>query len=371
MTVSNARITASPAVEVGRIARLQTRTISARPLLSWGEPVDRLHFVIATVTTDRGFQGTGFSWVPHVGRQAIDALLRFDIGRAVYGWPAQPVDVWNRLRMHLREAGSGGLCSIAMAALDLALWDLTAKSVSMSVSQLLGGGATTCPAYTSGINFHFSDDELHRQVQSWVTAGATAVKVKVGHENLGDDQRRLTIVRTTIGPDRKLMVDANQRWSLTQALHALDAIEEFDVDWIEEPLNAHDLDGYVSLAAASAIPIALGENLYHEYEFERFMAAGACAVIQPNIVRVGGITPFMRLGQLASEHGIRLVPHLLPEVSGPLVSTLPQPTMVEMPDGALFDERGILQETGPVQCVGDAIEIDHRAGLGLEFVSSV
>lgn len=358
-------------IDVGRIAELETRTISARPRLSWGEPVDRLHFVVASVTTDRGFRGSGFSWVPHVGREAIDALLRFDIYRAVCGWPAHPVDVWRRLRTHLREAGSGGLSTIAMAALDLALWDLTAKSVSMSVSQLLGGGATTCPAYSSGINFHFSDDELQRQVQSWVTAGASAVKVKVGHENLSDDQRRLTMVRTTIGPDRTLMVDANQRWNLAQALQAVDAMKEFDVDWIEEPLDADDLDGYVRLAAASEIPIALGENLYHEYEFERFVTAGACAVIQPNIVRVGGITPFLRLGQLANEHGIRLVPHLLPEVSGPLVSALPQPTMVEIPDGALFDELGILRVPGPVRCLGDALEIDHRAGLGLDFVSSI
>lgn len=361
----------SPPIDLGRIARVRTNTISARPLLSWGAPVDRLHFVIATVETDRGSRGTGFSWVPHIGRQAIDALLRFDIERAVCGWPADPVEVWNRLRLHLREAGSGGLCTIAMAALDLALWDLAAKSVSMSVSQFLGGGATTCPAYTSGINFHFTDDELQRQVQLWVAAGATAVKVKVGHENLSDDQRRLTIVRTTIGPDRRLMVDANQRWSRSQALQALDAMAEFDLDWIEEPLDADDLDGYVDLAAASPVPIALGENLYHEFEFERFMTAGACAVIQPNIVRVGGITPFMRIGQRANELGIRLVPHLLPEISAPLASALPQPTMVEIPDGALFDELRILRTPGPVRCVGDVVEIDHRAGLGLEFVSSV
>lgn len=359
-----------PPIDVGHIASLQTRSISARPLLPWGDPVDRLHFVIATVGTDRGFRGTGFSWTPHVGGAAIEAMLRLDIAPAILGWPAHPVATWDRLRGHLREAGSGGVCTMAMAALDLALWDLVAKSASVSVSQMLGGGADSCSAYCSGINFHFADEALREQVQSWVDAGAATVKVKVGHD-LGEDHRRLGLVRSVIGAHRRLMVDANQRWNLPQALAALDMLAEFGVEWIEEPLMADDLEGYIRLAAASPVPIALGENLYNEFEFDRYMAAGACRVIQPNIVRVGGITPFLRIAERAVQRGVALVPHLLPEVAGPLMSALAQPTMVEVPDGAMFDDLGILLTAAPVRRCGDVVEIEQRPGLGLDFVEAV
>ncbi|NKF31128.1 hypothetical protein HER21_32255, partial [Pseudomonas sp. BGM005] len=130
-------------------------------------------------------------------------------------------------------------------------------------------------------------------------------------------------VRALLGPDRALMIDANQRWDLDRATASVDALSRFDLAWIEEPLRADDLAGHAELARRIDVPIALGENLHTVHRFGDFLRDGAAQVVQPNIVRVGGITPFLRIAELAAEHGAALHPHLLPELSGQLALTLP------------------------------------------------
>jgi len=342
------------------------RAFPARP---WAVPPRPLQFVVVDVLGGDGTRGTGFAWTPGPGASAVAAMVRDDLAPGLLTSTAagDPAAVWADHATVLAEVGAGGVSALACATLDLALWDLAARRRDRSVAELLGGGATRCDAYFSGINLHYSDVELAEQATAWAAAGATAVKVKVGRPDLADDLRRVRLVRSIVGAGCRVMVDANQRWDLDRAPAAVDALAELEVAWVEEPLPTDDLAGYARLCRSAAVPVAMGENLHTEGGFRRYVDVGI-GVAQPSIVRVGGITPFLRIARLAAEAGVALVPHLLPEVGGPLLSALPAPTMVELPDGALLDDLAILAEPSPIQWRDGALTIDPRPGLGLRFV---
>ena len=159
----------------------------------------------------------------------------------------------------------------------------------------------------------------------WVAAGHTRVKIKVGLPGLDEDVERVAAVRRIIGPGRLLMVDANQLWDLPTARRAAGALAPFDIFWLEEPLPAEDSSGYARLRSAIDIPVAAGESLYTEAQFRDMLLARGCDYLQPNVCRVGGITPFLRIARLARPFGIPVMPHLLPDISGQLAMCLPLP----------------------------------------------
>ena len=231
-------------------------------------------------------------------------------------------------------------------------------------------------AYGSGVNLHYNLDSLVAQVQRWVNAGFDAVKVKVGKPDVVEDLERLEAVRAVLGPDRQLMIDANQRWDLDRATRSMDVLAGAAPAWIEEPLRADDLAGHSELArrlaSSSGVPIAVGENLHTAYRFGEFLAAGAAQIVQPNIVRVGGITPFLRIVALTAEHGSALHPHLLPELSGqlaltlPTVEALPAPLVEDVEDAA-FGDLGALTDPSPVTIAAGSLTESAHVGLGLRF----
>lgn len=351
---------------VAGISSVTSRVLNGKLRRPWGPAVTCLQFVVTDVRTVSGQIGTGFAWTAEGDGEDIRSIVDAEFAHEVVGLPADPYEICDYASRLIARRRLGRLGTLSAAAVDLALWDLAGRVAGISVAALLGGGATSCPMYASGINLHYCDDEVAEQVTSWVAAGATTIKVKVGLPDLRADERRIRLVRSIIGPNRTLMIDANQRWTADQAVKAMDSFGS-DVAWIEEPLAADDIEGHAWLAARIAAPIALGESLHHETDFARMMDAGACMVVQPNIARVGGITPFLRIALLAHERGVQLVPHLLPELAAPLLSALPAPTMVELPDGALFDDIGILRSPSPIRPDGDRVRIDARAGLGLDF----
>lgn len=358
--------------ELGSVTSVRTWQLSGRLRRPWGPGHSTVSYVVVEIESDRGHRGTGFAWTPTVGAEAITALVERDVAPTLLDQPAQPEHVRNVLRTALRDVGDGGLVALALAAVDLALWDLTARAHGLPVATVVGAPrspseTTTVPCYWSGINYHYGDAELAEQVERWLDAGASAVKVKVGQLDLADDVRRLGIVRSLLGPARELMIDANQRWDRDQARRAVDALHRFGLRWIEEPLHVDDLDGHVALAEMSPTPIALGENLHRVVDVQRYVDAGACAIVQPNVVRVGGITPFCQIVRHAEAIGVAVIPHMMPELSAPLLATLARPTMVEIADGALLDDVGVLAAPAPIRAVGDMITIDRHVGLGLEF----
>jgi L-alanine-DL-glutamate epimerase-like enolase superfamily enzyme len=358
------------------IASLDARLIQVPLTRPWGADVTAVGVIATHVVRSDGAEGWGFSWTPQIGARAVHALLAHDIAAFAVGRTADPSALWADAWRHLHEAGGGGITTIALAGLDLALWDAAARARDMPVSELLGRRRGSVRAYGSGVNLHYPLDELVAQVRRWVDAGFDAVKVKVGRPDVREDADRLAAVREVLGPDRALMIDANQRWDLAQATGALELLAGYDPAWIEEPLRADDLTGHAELArrlaAGSGIPIALGENLHTAYRFAEFLRAGAAQIVQPNIVRVGGITPFLGIAEIAVAHGATLHPHLLPELSGQLALTLPVASEADTPmaedvEDAGFGSLGALDGPSPVRIADATLTETPHVGLGIRF----
>ncbi|MDN3494810.1 mandelate racemase/muconate lactonizing enzyme family protein [Planococcus sp. APC 4015] len=339
-------------------ARL-VRVPLARP---WGADVTSVGVIATHVVRSDGAEGWGFSWTPQIGAEAVLAMLVHDVD--AIGTDADPEASWDARWRHLHEAGGGGVTTIALAGLDLALWDAAARAAGTDIASLLGRRRDTVRAYGSGVNLHYTRDELVAQVQRWIDAGFDAVKIKVGG---ADDVARVAAVRDLLGPDRALMIDANQRWDLPTATAALERLHEYDLAWIEEPLRADDLAGHAELARRIDVPIAVGENLHTTYRFEEFLRAGAAQIVQPNIVRVGGITPFRRIARIAAEHGAALHPHLLPELSGQLALTLDGSPWAEDVEDAGFGALGALRDPSPVTIEHGVLTVLPHLGIGMRF----
>lgn len=354
------------------IARFETRLVRVALRRPWGADVTSVGVVATHVVRSDGAEGWGFSWTPQIGAEAVHALLRHDVTSFAIGRTADPARLWPEAWRHLHEAGGGGVTTIALAGLDLALWDAAARVRDAPLSTLLGRRRESVRGYGSGVNLHYSADELVAQVRRWVDAGFDAVKIKVGKPDLAEDVDRLAAVREALGPDRRLMIDANQRWDLDRATRAVETLSSFDLTWIEEPLRADDLAGHTELARRIETPIALGENLHTAYRFDDFLRAGAAHIVQPNIVRVGGITPFLDVARVAAEHGAALHPHLLPELSGQLALTLPavagtpEPLAEDVEDAA-FGQLSALEGSSPVRIAGGELTEVPHVGLGMRF----
>jgi L-alanine-DL-glutamate epimerase-like enolase superfamily enzyme len=346
-----------------RIADLRSRLLRVPLPRPWGPDVTEHSLIVCELETDDGRTGAGFSWTPRVGGRAIHALLEDDLAPAARGLPADPGAIWDGLWRTLREAGAGGVTTAALAALDIALWDLSDRGL----VDALGRRRDAVPVYGSGVNRHYELGELVAQARRWAAAGLPAVKVKVGGRAVAEDVERVTAVREAVGPGVELMIDANQLWDLPTARRAIAALAPLGLHWVEEPLPADDLPAHVSLRAATDVPIAVGENLYTTYRFRDFLAAGACDIVQPNVVRVGGVTPFMRIAELAHAYDVPVMPHLLPELSGQLACCVPLPAMVEDVEDASFAALGVLAGPSPVTVAGGLLRVGEHRGHGLRF----
>jgi L-alanine-DL-glutamate epimerase-like enolase superfamily enzyme len=334
----------------------------------WGPAVTSQYLIVTELRTRAGATGTGFSWAVQAGAQAIRAMIDADCGPAAEGLPAIPDAVWDRLWFYLREAG-GGVATLAMAAIDIALWDLRGKAAGLGLPDLIGRQRDTVPAYASGVNRHLSLAELTERTIQQVAAGHTRFKLKVGLPDLAADLERVAAVRQVIGPRRLLMVDANQLWDLPAARRAARGLAAYDIFWLEEPLPAEDFRGYADLRRAIDIPLAAGESLYTEAQFRDLLLAGAIDFVQPNVCRVGGITPFLRIARLARQFSVPVMPHLLPDISGQLAMSLPLRPMVEDIDEGSFAALGALARPSGVTVTGDTQRADPGPGHGLVFAT--
>jgi L-alanine-DL-glutamate epimerase-like enolase superfamily enzyme len=334
----------------------------------WGPGATSQFLTAATVRTSDGQAGRGFSWTVRAGAQAIQAMVTADSGPAAVGGPAAPGAAWDRMRHQLREAG-GGITTLAMAAVDIGLWDRQARLAGLSLVDLLGRQRDQVPAYASGVNRHLPLDELADQVRRWVAAGNSRYKIKVGGRSLAEDAERVATVRRLIGPGALLMVDANQLWDLPTARRAAAALAPHGIGWLEEPLPAEDYAAYARLRASIDIPVAAGESLYTEAQFRDLLLAGAVDFVQPNICRVGGITPFLRIAHQARLFGVPVMPHLLPDLSGQLALCLPLEAMVEDIDEGSFAALGALREPSGVTIEAGSLRAGTGPGHGLAFAT--
>ena len=294
-----------------------------------GSGMTAVDIIVVTLEDSRGRGGMGFSYVlggaggEVVRAMAADLLARFVVGQD--GIPPQAL--WRRLAGALNRLGRG-IGYLAVAAIDVAAWDLHAKALGMPLYAALGGTARAVPVYGSG-GFRPGQDprEALDRALGHVARGCKAVKLR-----LAGDRGDAALVREVAGglpADVDVMVDANERCDLARARWLANLCGEIGALFLEEPLPAAALEGYAALAASSPVPIATGEHLQGVVELAPYLAARACAVVQPDIAMMGGLTECLRAGQIAACHDVAVSPHFLPALFVHLACALPNVSWLE------------------------------------------
>lgn len=331
----------------------------AKVLTGRQRPLTETVLLFVEVETEQGHRGTGFSYSKRAGGPAQYRHLS-EVAEVALGQdPSGIAKVYESLMWAGASVGRSGVATQAVAALDVALWDLKARRADLPLAKLLGAHRDSCRVYnTSGGFLQASVEEIKERASASLAAGIGGIKIKVGQSDWAEDLRRVTALREHLGEGTPLMVDANQQWNRARARRMCRALEPFDLVWIEEPLDAWDAVGHADLSRAFDTPIATGEMLTSVPEHVALLDAGYRGIVQPDAPRIGGITPFLRFATLASHAGLALAPHYAMEIHLHLAAAYPTEPWVEHFEwlDPLFEER--------IEIRDGRMWVPDRPGLG-------
>jgi L-alanine-DL-glutamate epimerase-like enolase superfamily enzyme len=287
--------------------------------------------VIVRIHDADGAAGTGYSYTIGTGGSSIVALLADHLAPRLIGREAQEIErIWRDLYFHTHATAVGAITSLALAAIDTALWDLRARRAQLPLWQLAGGAKDRAPLYTTeGGWLHLSAEELIAGALEAKRQGFGGAKVKLGKPRATEDAARLELLRAAVGDDFEILTDCNQAFTVAEAIRRACMLETLDVGWIEEPLPADDLDGHVRLSRATVLPVAVGESIYSLAQFREYMQKGACSIVQVDAARIGGITPWLKVAHVAEGFNMDVCPHFLMELHVSLVCAVPNGRWVE------------------------------------------
>jgi L-talarate/galactarate dehydratase len=319
----------------------------AKVLTGRQKPLTEIAFIFCEIKTRDGLNGFGFGYSKRAGGPGLFAHAKEIAPNLIGQDPNDIAKLWTHLMWAGASMGRSGLTSQAIAPFDIALWDMKAKRAGLSVAKLIGAQRESIACYnTSGGYLNMPLPEVLDNVAACRAKGIGGIKIKVGQPDLSVDVKRVAAVRELLGTSFPLMVDANQQWDRPKAQRACRALEPFDLTWIEEPLDAYDIEGHAALAATFDTAIATGEMLTSFSEHAQLIMAGASDFVQPDAPRVGGITPFLQIMNLADFKGRKLAPHFAMEIHVHLAACFPQEPWLEHFEWLepLFNERMQLQD---------------------------
>ena len=281
---------------------------------------------LVKIETDAGITGIGLGGGGLIGRATVQHLTSTLIGE-------DPIDVerlWHKMWIP-KLIGRRGLTTRAISAIDIGLWDIRAKFANLPLYKLLGGFRNRVPTYVAGGYYEKGKGlkELQQEMIDSVNMGARAIKMKVGAVSIREDVERVKAVREAVGPDVKVLVDANCAYRHYQAIQFAKRIEEFDIFWFEEPVGADDYEGHRRLADATSIPIATGENEYTRYGFRDLIKNQSAAILNADAKVLGGVTEFMKVAALAQAHDLDIAPHGSQDIHVHLVAAIANGLILE------------------------------------------
>jgi len=293
---------------------LGTPVSDAKVLTGVQKPLTEIAFIFAQIHTKDGFSGIGFGYSKRAGGPGMYAHAKELAPNLIGEDPNDISRLFTKLLWAGASMGRAGLTTQAIAPFDIALWDMKAKRAGLPLAKLLGAQRDSVQCYnTSGGYLHTPLDQVLKNVEISRASGIGGIKLKVGQPELSIDIERVGAVRKLLGDDFPLMVDANQQWDRQKATRACRAFEQYDLTWIEEPLDAHDFEGHGLLADRFDTAIATGEMLTCFDEHAQLIQAGT-DFIQPDAPRVGGITPFLKIMALGEFKQRKLAPHFAMEI---------------------------------------------------------
>jgi len=296
-----------------RISSVETYDLQCplgRPF-GWSQGwIDHRSTCVVKIATDEGIVGWGEGCGGPIAPLVRDLLIPLLIDQN----PMDRAGLWERVFHALYNANNAvGLGGSALSAIDIALWDIAGKATHLPIYQLLGGRVRDRVAvYATGLYYTEGEfpDRLLDEARSYVEAGYRGMKTKVGGLSIDEDVKRVAAIRDAIGPDIKLMVDANLAYNAASAVRIGQRLADLDILWFEEPVNPRDIDALLQVKAALPMAIAGGENLRTRFDFRDFLVRRAFDIVQPDIAMCGGITEMQRIAAMANTCGIQLFPHI-------------------------------------------------------------
>jgi L-alanine-DL-glutamate epimerase-like enolase superfamily enzyme len=321
-------------------------------------------FLTVQIMTNDGTEGIGITtFGGKIVRTLKTALEEF--GELIIGDdPLRTEQVTAKLRAASAPCGPGGVVALAISAIDIALWDIRGKAFGVPLARLLGASRDRVPAYASGaLTRTTPTDKLERAAAALVEKGYSQIKTQMAVEGLNPAQEieRIRLIRNAVGPDTNLMVDINQRWSVAGAISIGSRIEDLGLGWLEDPARCDDYQGLAKIADALATPVCAGEYLYGIEPHRQTMTHHSVDIVMIDLLRVGGVTQWMKVAGMAEAFNKPVASHLLPEIHVHLVAAAPNGLVVEyMPwTWRLFDNP-------PLPIKGE-MSVPTAAGLGLSF----
>jgi mandelate racemase len=314
--------------------------------------------VLIDVSTDQGV--TGRSYIFGYARLTLKPLVQLigEIGADLTGKPVAPFDLMAQMDAKFRLLGWQGLVGMAVSGLDMAFWDVLGRVAGQPLARLLGGTPRPIRAYDSYGAIDPAADE--RDLRRSLDRGFRGIKIKGGDGDLANDERVVKWVRSLIGPDIALMVDFNQSLDPSEAIRRIDRLAAYDLHWIEEPVPAENLQGHAKVRETSPISIQSGENWWFPRGFAEAIAAGASDFIMPDLMKVGGVTGWLRVAGQAEAASIPMSSHLFAEASAHMLAVTPTAHWLEVLDLA----RAVLAD--PIEIV-DGTVTARGHGLGLSW----
>ena len=349
------------------VAQVQTdHYLIALPVtLSDSTHGDMTHFelITARVRDSEGAEGVGYTYTVGCNGAAIHATIARDLAPRIQGQRADLIEsLWQKMWWATHYGGRGGAASMAIAAVDIALWDLKARKSGAPLWTLLGGYDDRVPCYAGGIDLYFPLDKLLAQTDENLRKGFRAIKMKVGRPRLSEDVARVKAMREHLGEDFPLMVDANMRWTPDEAVRAARALQGSGIHWLEEPTIPDDVEGHARVVREGGVPVATGENLHTLYEFKQMIAAGAVTFPEPDVTVCGGVTGFMKVAKLAEAFNLPVTSHGAHDVTVHCLAAAPNRSYLEAHGFGL--DRYIVH---PLEIRDGFAIAPDRSGHGIEF----
>jgi L-alanine-DL-glutamate epimerase-like enolase superfamily enzyme len=332
----------------------------AKVLTGRQKPLTEVAVLFAEIESEAGHKGIGFSYSKRAGGPGQYAHAIEVAPNLIGEDPNDIARIWDKLCWAGASVGRSGLATQAIAAFDIALWDMKAKRAGLPLAKLLGAYRDSVACYnTSGGFLSMDVAEIKERTSAVIERGVGGIKLKVGQPDPMIDIERIEAIRDHIGGNTALMIDANQQWDRPTAIRFGRIVEQYNLTWIEEPLDAYDAEGHARLAAELATPIATGEMLTSVAEHYELIRHDAVDFIQPDAPRVGGITQFLKILSLADHKGLKLAPHFAMEIHLHLAAAYPREGWVEHFEWLepLFNER--------LQIKDGRMIVPNRPGLGV------